>query len=453
MCAICGIYGHPDAAAMTQLGVWSMQHRGPESHGIAASDGARINRIVGCGEISDFDRSNLARLPGSIAIGHARYGTAGGRAELKNAQPIHIDCRQGQMAIVHNGNLTNAESMRGHLRSQGAIFSTDSDTEIIPLLYARARAENPQGALREVLPQLCGAYSLIIMTEKTMIGVRDPHGFRPLCLGRLPNDGVVMASETIALDKLGAKSIGDVAPGEMVIVSNIGIQRIQFAPRAAKLEQCIFEQVYFANPASNVFEENVYRVRDMLGRTLARESPVAADVVVPVPDSGVIAALGFAQESGTPFGMGLMRNHYVGRTFIFPEAAARLERVRAKLSPVDCVIKGKRVVLVDDSIVRGTTSRRIVSMVREAGATEVHLRISSPPTISPCYFGIDTPDKHDLIAAQCSSIEEIKNFLEADSLAYISREGLLGAVNPQTAGNYCTSCFTGNYPAGLAPKR
>ncbi len=452
MCAIIGIYGHTDAAAMTQLGVWSMQHRGPESHGIAASNGSKINRIVGCGEISSFDRADLARLPGSIAIGHARYGTAGGRAELKNAQPIHIDCRHGQMAVVHNGNLTNAETMHGHLRSQGAIFNTDSDTEIIPLLYARSRAENPEDAIKEVLPQLKGAYSLIIMTEKMMIGVRDPHGFRPLCLGRLPNDGVIMASETIAFDKLGAKSLGDVAPGEMVVVSNIGIRHIRFADAAPKLEQCIFEQVYFANPASNVFEENVYRVRDTLGRILAKESPVVADVVVPVPDSGVIAALGFAQESGIPFGMGLMRNHYVGRTFIFPEASARLERVRAKLSPVDCVIKGKRVVLVDDSIVRGTTSRRIVGMVREAGATEVHLRISSPPSISPCYFGMDTPSKAELIAAQCASLEEVKNFLEADSLGYISREGLLSAVSPQTAGNYCTSCFTGEYPMGLLPK-
>jgi amidophosphoribosyltransferase len=386
----------------------------------------------------------LAELPGNLAIGHTRYSTAGDKA-LLNAQPIMIDCNKGKVALGHNGNLTNAAEWRRKLEHRGSIFQTNSDTEVIVHLLARSQARNLSGALGDALNQVEGAYSLLVLTTDELIAVRDPRGFRPLNLGRL-GDSWLVASETCAFDLLNAQYVREIEPGEMVRISRSGIESIHFAPEKP-LQQCIFEHVYFARPDSIIFGRSVNESREALGRTLAKEHPANADIVVPVPDSGVPAAVGYALESGIPFRMGLIRNHYIGRTFIEPSQAIRNFGVKLKLNPIRSLIEGQRVVLVDDSIVRGTTSRKIVRMVRESGAKEVHMRISCPPTISPCYYGVDTPTREELIASS-STPEEICKFIGADSLGYISLAGLKQAVS-DTKGHFCTSCYTGIYPTDL----
>ncbi|PYU73596.1 MAG: amidophosphoribosyltransferase, partial [Acidobacteria bacterium] len=393
--------------------------------------------------------SVLAQLPGSLAIGHTRYSTAGDKA-LLNAQPIMIDCNKGKVALAHNGNLTNAAEWRRRLEHRGSIFQTNSDTEVIVHLIARSQARNLSGAIGDALNQVEGAYSLLLLTQDELYAVRDPRGFRPLVLGKLTTPGGFVswlaASETCAFDLLNAQYVREIEPGEMVRISKSGIESIHFASEKP-LQQCIFEHVYFSRPDSIIFGRSVNESREMLGRLLAQEHPVDADIVVPVPDSGVPAAVGYALELKIPFRMGLIRNHYIGRTFIEPSQAIRNFGVKLKLNPIRGLIEGKRVILVDDSIVRGTTSRKIVRMVREVGAKEVHVRISCPPTISPCYYGVDTPTREELIASS-NTPEEICKFLGADSLGYVSLPALRRAVS-DTEGKFCTSCYTGVYPTDL----
>ena len=442
-CGVFGISGHPEASNLSYLGLYALQHRGQESAGIASSDGIRIRHSKAMGYVNEaFNGQTLSRLEGHFAIGHVRYSTAG-ESRLTNAQPIVIDCMHGPLALCHNGNLVNAGELREELAQHGAIFQTTSDSEVLVHLFARSPEPTVEKAIVDAVSQVRGAFSLVMMTRDQVIGARDPHGFRPLALGQL-DDAWVIASETCAMDLIGATYVRDVEPGEIVIAGPQGLKSIKPFP-AASQSQCVFEHVYFARPDSYVFGESVNEVRTNLGRRLAVEAPVeAADVVVPIPDSGVCAAIGFAEKSGIPMRMGLIRNHYVGRTFIEPEQSIRHFGVRVKLNPVKSILKGKRVVLVDDSIVRGTTSRKIVRMIRSAGAEEVHMRISCPPTISPCFYGVDTPRRAELIGAT-HSLEEIQQYLDADSLSYLSLEGLTGSV---TGGHsaYCTSCYTGNYP-------
>jgi amidophosphoribosyltransferase len=441
-CGLFGIFGHPEASNLTYLGIYAQQHRGQESAGIAASDGHDVRVSRAMGYVADiFDSATLAALPGTSAIGHVRYSTSG-ESRAVNAQPILIDCAHGQFAICHNGNLVNAGELRDELVREGSIFQSTSDTEVIAHLYARSRAASVEDAVIESLARVRGAFSLVMLTKDRIIATRDPHGFRPLALGRL-GDAVVVCSETCAMDLIGATYIRDVEPGELVVVSADGVRSLKPFP-PAPLAHCIFEHVYFARPDSYVFGLSVNEVRTDLGRRLAREAPADADLVVPVPDSGVCAATGYADESGLPMRMGLIRNHYVGRTFIEPQQSIRHFGVRVKLNPVRSLLENKRVVLVDDSIVRGTTSRKIVKMMKAAGAREVHVRISCPPTISPCFYGVDTPQRSELIGAT-HTIAEIQKYLEADSLSYLSLEGLLAAVGPRH-GSYCTSCYTGQYP-------
>ncbi|GIX46797.1 MAG: amidophosphoribosyltransferase [Candidatus Tectimicrobiota bacterium] len=441
-CAVMGVFGHPEAAKLTYLGLYALQHRGQESTGIVAADGKRLRAEVGMGRVNDFfTQERLAGLPGFLAIGHNRYSTTGDSC-LRNAQPLLVDYSRGSLAIAHNGNLVNAHRLRAELEAYGSIFRSTTDTEVILHLIAHSRARRLVDALIEALQQVQGAYSLLVMNERELIAVRDPHGFRPLCLGQL-GSGYVVASETCALDLIEAVYLRDVAPGELLHLSEAGVQSFfPFPP--TRPQQCIFELIYFARPDSEVFGHNVHLVRKALGRQLAREAPAAADVVIPVPDSGVPAALGYAEESGIPFDMGLIRNHYVGRTFIEPQQSIRHFGVKIKLNANKAFLAGKRVVVVDDSIVRGTTSKKLVHMIRQAGAKEVHMRISSPPTTHPCLYGIDTPTRQELIAAR-ASVAEICAYLQADSLAYLSHEGLLRVVRDDGR-RYCTACFTGNYP-------
>jgi amidophosphoribosyltransferase len=444
-CGVFGVFGNDEAAKLTYLGLYALQHRGQESAGIVSSDGTELHLHRAMGKVEEiFTPPVIAKLPGNLAIGHTRYSTAGDKA-LLNAQPIMIDCNKGKIALGHNGNLTNAAEWRRKLEHRGSIFQTNSDTEVIVHLLARSPASNLPVALGDALNQVEGAYSLLVLTTDELIAVRDPRGFRPLNLGKL-EDSWLVASETCAFDLLNAQYVREIQPGEMLRISRSGLESIHFAPEKPR-QQCIFEHVYFARPDSIIFGRSVNDSREALGRTLAREHPVNADIVVPVPDSGVPAAVGYALESGIPFRMGLIRNHYIGRTFIEPSQAIRNFGVKLKLNPVHSLIKGNRVVLVDDSLVRGTTSRKIVRMVREAGATEVHMRISCPPTISPCYYGVDTPTREELIASS-SSPEEICKFIGADSLGYVSLQGLKRAVD-DTKGDYCTACYTGVYPTDL----
>jgi amidophosphoribosyltransferase len=441
-CGIFGVYGADEAAKLAYLGLYALQHRGQESAGIVSSDGARLHVHKGMGLVEEIFRAReLENLPGMAAIGHTRYSTAGDTS-LSNAQPLVIECNKGQLALAHNGNLTNANACRRTLEHRGSIFQTTSDTEVIVHLIARSTSRNLPAAVAEALLQVEGAYSLLLLTRDEMYAIRDPRGFRPLCLGRM-GSGHVVASETCAFDLINAAYVRDVEPGEMVRISRAGVESIRFAP-PKPVTQCIFEHVYFARPDSVVFGRPVNASREMLGRLLAREHPAAADIVVPVPDSGVPAAVGYALESGIPFRMALIRNHYIGRTFIEPSQAIRDFGVKLKLNPVRGLLEGQRVVLVDDSIVRGTTSRKIVRMVREAGAVQVHVRISCPPTISPCYYGVDTPTREELIASR-NSVEQIREFLGADSLGYLSLGSLRQAVEDRR-GTYCLACYTGEYP-------
>jgi amidophosphoribosyltransferase len=449
-CGVVAIYAHPEAAKLAYLGLHALQHRGQESAGIVASDGIDLHLEKGMGLVHDiFTNERLSRLPGSLAIGHTRYSTSGDSA-LQNAQPINVECCKGKIALAHNGNLVNALQIRARLDAQGSIFASTSDSEVVLHLIAHSKEQTLVDAVCDALRRIEGAFSLVMMTPDRIFAVRDPRGFRPLSMGRIPatgnmrKDAIVFASETTALDLLGAQFERDVRPGELVVVSSEGIYSRFYAP-AAKQSSCIFEHVYFSRPDSIVFGRAVQASREALGRQLAKESPVEADIVVPVPDSGVPAAQGYSAESGIPSRMGLIRSHYVGRTFIEPEQQVRDFGVKLKLNPVRSLIQGKRVILIDDSIVRGTTSRKIVRMIRNAGATEVHMRISCPPTISPCFYGVDTPSKKQLIAAN-KSIEEIREYIGADSLAYLSLEGLKQACGEGLNTTYCTACYTGEYP-------
>jgi amidophosphoribosyltransferase len=441
-CALMGVFGHPEAANLTYLGLYAQQHRGQEGSGIVSSDGSVLFSHRGLGLVADvFDHEVLERLNGDMAIGHNRYATSG-RTLLKNTQPFVVEFARGGLAVAHNGNLINALELRETLEDRGAIFQSSVDTEVIVHLIANARGESLAERIATALAAVRGAYSLLFLSQNEMVAVRDPNGFRPLVMGRI-KDAVVFASETCALDLIGATYERELEAGEIVVVSADGIRSLFPFPKAP-LTRCVFEYVYFARPDSTVFGRNVYQVRKSLGRQLARECPAEADLVVPVPDSGVPAALGYAEESGLAFDFGLIRNHYVGRTFIEPQDAIRHFGVKVKLNAQRGVLEGKRVVVVDDSIVRGTTSRKIVTMLRAAGATEVHMRISSPPTIGPCYYGVDTPTREELIASE-HSVEAIREYITADSLGFLSNEGLY----PFTGGDgegFCDACFSGRYP-------
>lgn len=449
-CGVVAIYQHPEAAKLAYLGLHALQHRGQESAGISASNGVTLHSHKGMGLVGDiFTAPILDKLKGALAIGHTRYSTTGDSA-LLNCQPLMVECNKGQIAVAHNGNLVNAADIRARLGEGGSIFQTTSDTEVILHLVAHSKEQTLVDAIAESLAKIEGAFSLVILTPDRVMAARDPRGFRPLSMGRIPatpttrKESIVFASETTAFDLLGAEFIRDVKAGELVVVGPEGISSRQFAP-AKQQAACIFEHVYFARPDSYVFGRSVNESREAMGRALAREAPADADIVVAVPDSGVPAAVGFASESGIPYRVGLVRSHYVGRTFIEPEQGMRDFGVKLKLNPVRSIIEGKRVILIDDSIVRGTTSKKIVRLIRHAGAKEVHMRISCPPTISPCYYGVDTPSKKQLIAAN-KSIEEIREFIGADSLAYLSMEGMKAACGDGVENTYCTACYTGDYP-------
>ena len=446
-CGVMGIHGHPEAANMVYLGLYALQHRGQESAGIVSSNGKVLISHRQMGLVADiFKEEIIKRLEGNLAIGHNRYSTTG-QSHLKNVQPFVVEYAQGPIAIAHNGNLVNAQILRDELEASGSIFQSTSDTEVIIHLIATSKEKTLMGRIVEALSRVKGAYSLLFLTPDRMIAARDPMGFRPLVTGRFKpgkNRGAyVVASETCALDLIEADYVREVEPGEILTFGPDGMESLKPFPPVPHAK-CIFEYIYFSRPDSNLYGRNVYKVRKELGRQLARENPLAADLVTPVPDSGVPAAIGYAEESGLPLEFGLIRNHYVGRTFIEPQQSIRHFGVKIKLNAQREVLEGKRVVVVDDSIVRGTTSRKIIRMLRDVGAKEVHMRISSPPTVSPCYYGIDTPTRKELIASS-HSVEEIRKFIGADSLAYLSREGMYGFLNGQTQG-FCDACFSGNYP-------
>ena len=450
MCGVVGIFGHPEAANLAYLGLHALQHRGQESAGIVTSDGMTLHPYKAMGLVADiFTEEVLSQLHGTLAIGHTRYSTAGDSA-LLNAQPILVQSNKGRVALAHNGNLVNAPEIRSRLETQGSIFQTNSDTEVIVHLIALSKEHTLPEAMADALRRVEGAFSLVMISPDRIFAARDPRGFRPLAMGRIPRlevqkqDTIVFASETCAFDLIGAIYEREVKPGELVVVGPEGITS-RFYTSAAPQSSCIFEHVYFSRPDSIVFGRAVQESREELGRQLAREAPAEADIVVPVPDSGVTAAMGYASESGIPFRFGLIRNHYIGRTFIEPRQTVRDFGVKLKLNPVRSLLEGKRVVLIDDSIVRGTTSRKIVRMIRNAGAKEVHMRISCPPTISPCFYGVDTPSKKELIAAN-KSVEEIRDFIGAESLAFLSLEGLKKACDDGAQTRYCTACYTGSYP-------
>ncbi len=455
MCGVFGIHGHDEAANIAYLGLHSLQHRGQESAGLVArtelppASGGRLRRHVAMGLVSDcFGREQLDRLPGNAAIGHTRYSTAGS-SDLRNAQPFLFDYAGGSVAIAHNGNLVNASTLKARLEASGSIFQTTSDTEVIVHLMAQARDTDVIGRLRAALAQVEGAYALTMLTDDgKLIGARDPHGFRPLVIGRV-KDAYVLSSETSSFDLIEADFFREVEPGEIVVIEKGGLQSHRVALPAVAPRVCVFEHVYFARPDSLQNKVSVYRAREEMGKRLAQEQYIDGDVVIPVPDSGVPAAVGFARQAGIGFEMGLIRSHYVGRTFIEPQESIRHFGVRLKLSPVRSVVDGKRVIVVDDSLVRGTTSRKIVKMLRNAGAREVHMRISAPPTTHPCYYGIDTPTRSELVASS-HSVEEIARYITSDSLGYLSHEGMMAAVGAAASGDgYCSACFTGKYPVPL----
>jgi amidophosphoribosyltransferase len=453
MCGIVGIHGNPEASNLAYLGLYALQHRGQESAGIVATDGHHLRHFREMGHVNDiFTAERLARLPGSAAIGHVRYSTAGDSTE-RNAQPIAVNYVGGSVAIGHNGNLVNAVELRERLEAEGAIFQTTSDTECIVHLIARSKGNTLPERIADALSQVRGAYSLVFLSEDTLIAVRDPMGFRPLVLGRIVKPSQrevtwVVSSETCAFELIGAEFVRDIEPGEMVLIDQKG-PRSEHPLGAKPHHRCIFEWVYFARPDSTIDGRSVYRARERMGRRLAVEHAVPADVVIPVPDSGVAAAIGYARQSGIPYDQGLMRSHYMGRTFIEPSQQIRHFGVKLKLSPVREVLGGKRVVVVDDSIVRGTTSRKIVDMIRAAGAREVHMRISSPPTVGPCRYGIDTPTREELIASH-NSVDQIRELVGADSLGYLSLPGLFASVQGSQEDadgeGFCDACFSGKYP-------
>jgi len=442
MCSVVGVYRNPNASKIAYYALFAMQHRGQEAGGISSSDGTRIYTIKDRGLVTQiFKEESFKVLKGDVAIGHTRYSTAGDDSIL-DAQPVFARYGLGEISIVHNGNFVNGRELREELINRGAIFQSNMDTENLIHLIAKNPAPTLKERIIQSLKRVKGAYSLIILSRSKMFAVRDPFGFRPLSIGKLRSGGYIVASETSAFELVGADPIRDIEPGEMVIFEGESFTSQQLFPPTPK--RCIFEYIYFARPDSVVFGKNVYQVREQMGRELAKELPVDADMVVPVPDSGVAAALGYSQESGIPFEMAIMRNHYVGRTFIEPTQEVRDLKVKLKLSPIKEEIRGKRLIVIDDSIVRGTTSRRIIRMLREAGAKEIHMRIASPATVGPCYYGVDTPTKEELIASKLS-VEEIRRFIEADTLAYLSLEGLFKSVGGDPT-SYCVACFNGEYP-------
>lgn len=447
-CGVFGVYGHPNAAELTYFGLYALQHRGQESAGIVSCDGRQFREYKRMGLVSQiFNGEILHNLAGHMAVGHTRYSTTGS-SHLRNAQPLTGDGKRGQIAIAHNGNLTNAVKLREELEDRGAIFSTTVDSEIILHLLCQPSADGNESNLLQSVRRLEGAYSLVIMTEHELIGIRDPFGFRPLCLGRV-DDGWVLASETCALDLISAKFEREVAPGEIVVIDKNGPRFIQAFPDQQRRAFCVFEYVYFARPDSNIAHQNVYKVRVGMGRELAREHPIEADVVVPVPDSGNCAALGYSLASEIPYEMAFVRNHYVGRSFLQPSQLIRDFNVRVKLNLIPELVKGKRVIVVDDSIVRGTTCRARVNNLKEAGAREVHVLVSCPPHMNPCVYGIDFPDRSKLMAAN-HSIDEIRRYLNADSLAYLSEEGMVRATGLPREG-FCMACYNGDYPVAYDP--
>lgn len=447
-CGVFGIYGHPNSAELTYYGLYALQHRGQESAGIVTSDGKRFRMHRGMGLVPQvFKGDFLQHLEGHMSIGHTRYSTTGS-SMMVNAQPLTVDCAKGQIAIAHNGNLTNASQLRDELEARGSIFQTTVDSEIILHLMAQPGFNGQGNDLVQTIRRIEGAYSLVIMTEKELIGVRDPHGFRPLSIGRI-RDSWVLSSETCAFDLIQAEFVRDVEPGEIVIIGPNGLQSIQAFPEQKRRAFCIFEYVYFARPDSTIADRNVYNVRVEMGRQLAREYRIDADLVVPVPDSGNCAALGYSQESGIRFEMAFVRNHYVGRSFLQPTQLIRDFNVRVKLNLISELVKGKRVVVVDDSIVRGTTCKTRVNNLKEAGAKEVHVLVSCPPHKNPCVYGIDFPDRSKLMAANME-LEEIRRYLNADSLHYLSQEGMVKATGKDKS-QFCMACYDGDYPVSYDP--
>ena len=442
-CGVVGVYGHPHAAELTFYCLYALQHRGQESAGIVSCHQGKFYKHHGMGLVAQvFNQKILDELPGTMAVGHTRYSTMGS-SHIRNAQPLTVDCRRGQIAVAHNGNLTNAALLRDSLEERGLIFQTTSDSEIILMLLAQPTIAGEENNLIRTIRCLEGAFSLVVMTEKEIVGVRDPHGFRPLSLAK-KDDAWILASETCVFDLIGAKFVRDIEPGEIVVIDGKGITSLQAFPEHKRRAFCIFEFIYFARPDSTIMGRNVYKVRVELGRQLAREHPVEADIVVPVPDSGNCAALGYALESGIPFEMAFVRNHYVGRSFLQPSQLIRDFDVRMKLNLIAEVVHGKRVVVIDDSIVRGTTSRARINNLKEAGAKEVHMMVSCPPHMNPCVYGIDFPDRSKLMAANCT-IEQIRQYLNADSLHYLSQDGMVKATGlPKDA--FCMACYDGNYP-------
>lgn len=442
-CGVFGIYGARKAAELTYLGLYALQHRGQDGAGIVSSNGEKVYHRKGLGLVNDVFASKeiLSKLKGKMAIGHNRYSTTGS-SYLANVQPILITYKGRQLAIAHNGNLTNSYALRKKLEKEGSIFQTTSDSEIILHLIARSGKKKVKDEIAEALSYVKGAYSLVFLTRDSLVAARDPHGFRPLALGKVNNSWVV-ASETCAFDMIGAKYVRDVEPGEIVVINEKGIS--SFSPfKKVKHAFCIFEFIYFARPDSMIYQENTDKIRRRLGQQLAKENPVDADLVISVPDSSNTATLGYSEESGIKYDMGLIRNHYIGRTFIHPEQKIRDLDAKIKYNPVRGVLKGKRVVIVDDSIVRGTTSRKLIKMIRQAGAKEVHFRVSSPPIISPCFYGVDMPTKEELIASS-KSVEEIRRYLNVDTLEYLSLEGLL-SMHSLSKADFCVACFSAKYP-------
>jgi amidophosphoribosyltransferase len=449
-CGVFGVFGHPNAAELAYYGLYALQHRGQESAGIVTCHDGKFFKHHGMGLVPQVfnDAKTLHELVGDMAIGHTRYSTTGS-SQLRNAQPLTVDCARGQIAVAHNGNLTNAARLRDELEERGLVFQTTVDSEIIIMMLAQPHIGGETNSLIHTLRCIEGAYSLVILTEKELIGARDPHGFRPLSIGRTANGGWVLSSETTAFDLIGAQFVRDVAPGEIVIIDENGLRGIQAFPEHQKRAFCIFEYVYFARPDSVIAGHSVYEVRKEMGRQLAREHPVAADLVIPVPDSGVCAAMGYAEESGIPYEMAFIRNHYVGRSFLQPTQLIRDFNVRVKLNLIESLVRGQRVVIVDDSIVRGTTGRSRVKTLKEAGAKEVHVAVSCPPHRNPCVYGIDFPDRSKLMAAN-NTIDEIRKYLNADSLHYLSQAGMVAATG-QPASAFCMACYDGQYPVPYDP--
>ncbi len=446
-CGIFGVFNHPEASKITYLGLFALQHRGEEAAGICTSSGDKLMLYKDRGLVGEvFDEDRLNKLPGRMAIGHVRYSTTGS-STVTNAQPYRVAYAQGEVAVAHNGNLVNTQLLRRELEAQGSVFSTTMDSEIFVHLVAKANQDNFEHSVFQAAKKVAGAFSVLLMSAKQIIAIRDPHGFRPLCFGKL-GAGFVVASESCALDLTEADLIREIQPGEMLVIDEKGPRSyFPYKDETHQISQCIFEHVYFARPDSTIFQDNVAAVRERMGRNLAKEHPIKADIVIPVPDSGNFAALGFSKQSGIPLAHGFTRNHYIGRTFIQPAQATRSLKVKIKLNPIQAMVEGKRIVVVDDSIVRGNTAKSRIKLLRRAGASEVHMRVSCPPHISPCFYGIDFPSKDELIAAQ-KTMQEIQGFLDVDSLGYLSLEGMLSATTQDT-NRFCAACFTGKYPTNI----